>query len=143
MNTADIPAVKKMIAGTARSMGVENTKLMMPSGFTHRGREVSFSDEAFIAAMSEFSLQDIADVVGTLESKKPSKKVSQDIAEFMRDFAIIQEVDHPDFDRGYGIGNLATRIELALGQVTEAELQAKGYDLVAASYDYELAFGTK
>lgn len=106
-------------------------------GETHSGREVSFSKEAYSEAMRLYRLTDIEEVVIRTEK---GKKVAPEVARFFRDFAIVQAVDHPDHDRSKGIGSLATRIELAAGEITPEELNERGVDHEADCYDYELAF---
>ncbi len=108
-------------------------------GEIHSGREVSFSRAAYADAMQRYKLKDIEDVVIQIERREG---VGSGVGSFFRDFAIVQEVDHPDFDRGTGIGSLATRIELARGEVTIQELRQKGIDVAADIVEYNLAFGT-
>lgn len=107
-------------------------------GETHAGETVSFSDEAYADAMERYSLKDIEDVVRRLEA---DLWVQPGTAEFFRDFAIIQEEKHPDFDRGNAIGSLATRIEIATGEITTDELDRSDINYMAARAEYDLVFG--
>ena len=107
------------------------------AGETHTGLIVSFSHAAYADAMQRYSLKDIEDIVCKLEK---GRKVPQEIADFFRDLSIIQEVDHPDYDRGIAIGSLATRIELATGEITEEKLKNRGIDHEAACAEYDLVF---
>lgn len=104
---------------------------------TLKNIEVSFDHSAFINAMARYRLADIEEVAIKLER---GYKVAAGVAEFFRDFAIIQAAEHPDFDRGLGIASLAIRIEVAMGDVTPEELVEMGIDLAAASHEYDLAF---
>lgn len=130
------------------------------AGKTLSGDVVSFSDEAYAEAMRLYRLKDIEAVAtqvedatrerrgisgllskfGIIKDKAPA--VPEDVANFFRDFAIVQEVVHPDFDRAVAIGSLATRIELAMDQVPPEKLNAEFYDNLAdARREYNLIFG--
>lgn len=108
------------------------------AGETHSGTLVSFSRAAYVDAMARYRLKDIEEVVIRVEK---GKRVAPEVINFFRDFAIIQEADHPDFDRGMAIGSLATRLELATGQVTLAQLKELGHDYEAARTEYDHVFG--
>jgi hypothetical protein len=108
------------------------------TGETHAGISISFSHAAYADAMERYNLKDVEEVARKLEK---GIKVDPEVVDFFRDFAIVQEVDHPDFDRGIAIGSLATRIELATGQVTAEELDRRGIDQEAARAEYDLIFG--
>jgi hypothetical protein len=128
------------------------------SGKTLSGEPVSFSYDGYIDAMQRYSLQDIEEVVVRIENgsrrsgitgilekmgiKRPkTEPVPEEVAVFFRDFAIVQEAEHPDFDRGVAIGSLATRIELALDQVPDEIRTSEFYDdLNSACREYDLIF---
>jgi hypothetical protein len=129
------------------------------TGETLSGITVSFTYDAYIDAMHRYSLQDIEAIVIQIEDEAREKsgitgflekfgiarakadRVPEEVAHFFRDFCIIQETDHPDFDRGNAIGSLATRIELATGEVTAQQVQERGIDLQSDRGEYEQIFG--
>ncbi len=130
------------------------------TGETLSGVSVSFSYNAYADAMRLYSLKDIEAVVIQVEAEARKKSgvtcllskfgmtstkatnVPEEVALFFRDFAIIQEFGHPDFDRGVAIGSLATRIELSLGLVPAEERTPEFYsELAGARRDYEQIFG--
>lgn len=130
------------------------------TGETHAGVAVSFSYEAYTEAFRLYKSKDIEAIAKKLEDgvkekrgvfdflrhfgvhKEKGQSVPEEVANFFRDFAIIQEFDHPDFDRGNAIGSLATRIELALDQVPTEKLTQEFFDQhTDACRDYENLFG--
>lgn len=108
------------------------------SSETLSGLQVSFSYAAYVDAMQRYGIKDIEAVVTRVEK---GKKVSPEVIAFFRDFTIIQEADHPDFDRGMAIGSLATRLELATGQVPVEKTRETLNQLEHAQIEYDLVFG--
>lgn len=107
-------------------------------GETLSGSAIAFSRDAFVSAMRLYRVHDIAYIALRLEK---GKEVDPEVANFFRDFAIIQEETNPDYDVGRAIGSLAARIELATGQVTAQELAERGIDLESDCLEYHLIFG--
>ena len=108
---------------------------------TLNGTNVSFSYAAYCDSIERYNVKDIEAFVERIENKKPWQRIDPAEADFFRDFAAIQEQAHSDFDRGIAIGSLATRIELATGQVPDEKIDATIQGLEVARVEYDLVFG--
>ena len=129
------------------------------SGELPSGEIVSFSYAAYIDAMQRYSLRDTEAVVLQVEAGSRERSgvagflakfgvivaraepVPEETANFFRNFAVIQEVAHLEYDRGIAIGSLATRIQLALGQIPSEKLTPEFYaSFASARREYDLVF---